>query len=198
METPGLRVVTIVGEAGIGKSRLIFEYEKWLGSLPEAVQVFRARGRQELQGVPYSLLRDMFSFYFQIQDDDLVEVVRKKIVTGISNRLQGVEGVVEKAHFVGQTLGFDFTTSPHLKPLLDDPRQIRERGLQYLLAYLYRVSSRIPTVIFLEDIHWADETSLELINRVTVQLKGVSVLIVAVARPSLYQRQINWGGAGLP
>jgi len=66
------QVVTVVGEAGVGKSRLLYEFQNWIELLPTSVRFFEGRARQEAQGVPYGLLRDLFEFRFQIQENDKV------------------------------------------------------------------------------------------------------------------------------
>jgi class 3 adenylate cyclase len=64
------QMVTVIGEAGVGKSRLLYEFQNWCERLPQEVKLFLARGRQEAQNQPYALLRDLFSFHFQIQEDN--------------------------------------------------------------------------------------------------------------------------------
>jgi class 3 adenylate cyclase len=55
------QMVTIVGEPGLGKSRLLYEFENWVDLLPEKVMLFRGRARQETRMLPHRLLRDIFS-----------------------------------------------------------------------------------------------------------------------------------------
>ena len=65
-------MVTICGEAGVGKSRLLYEFQNWIELQPpiHTVRLFQGRGRQEARDLPYSLLRDLFAFRFQVLDDD--------------------------------------------------------------------------------------------------------------------------------
>ena len=188
-------VVTISGAAGVGKSRLLYEFQNWLELQPpsKAVRFFFGRGEQESQGNPYNLLRDLFVFRFQILDDESGEQARQKIENGFTAVFGDAEDALMKAHIIGQLLGFDFSTSPHLKGVLNDPEQLRNRGLMYLIQYYQVLSQEIPVVIFLEDIHWADDSSLDIINQLGERAAELPILIVCAARLRLFERRPYWG-----
>ncbi len=193
MEGYQTRVVTVVGEAGVGKSRLLHEFEEWIELLPEQVRFFHGRGRQETQNLPYALLRDLVSFRFQIQESDGAADVREKLETGFGKVLESHEGGQQKAHIVGQLLGFDFSESPHLTGVLQDPQQLHDRALIYLEEYFQAIAEQTPTVISLEDVHWADDSSLDLINRLARRLRKEHLLIVCITRHRLFDRRPHWG-----
>jgi class 3 adenylate cyclase/tetratricopeptide (TPR) repeat protein len=188
------QVVTITGEAGVGKSRLLYEFDNWLELLPPPnVRFFQGRGRQENQGQPYSLLRDLFAFRFQILDDDTSEGARRKIEAGFGDLFGYGGDAIMRAHIIGQLLGYNFSASPHLKGVLNDPEQLRNRGLMYLFQYFQDLSQGSPVVIFLEDIHWADDSSLDAINRLGERTPQLSLLLVCAARPTLFEWRPYWG-----
>ena len=194
MEEKQMQVITIVGEAGVGKSRLLYEFDNWIELLPPPmVRFFQGRGRQETQSLPYSLLKDVFTFRFQIQESDRASEVRKKLKAGFGEVLGVDEEGQLRAHITGQLLGFDFSESQHVKGILDDPQQIRDRALMYMAEYFKRVSEQSPMVIFLEDIHWADDSSLDILNRLARRIPEQCLLIVCVARLRLYERRPHWG-----
>jgi predicted ATPase len=187
-------VITITGEAGVGKSRLLYEFDNWIELLPPPdVRFFQGQGRQESQGLPYSLLRDVFAFRFRILDDDTGEQVRRKIEAGFGE-VFGLEGDgIMRAHIIGQLLGYDFSASPHLKGVLNDPEQLRNRGLMYLKEYFQAFSQENPIVIFLEDIHWGDDSSLDVVSRLGEHTPQLRLLIVCAGRPTLFERRPYWG-----
>ena len=187
------QVVTVVGEAGVGKSRLLYEFDDWIELLPDVLRFFQGGGRQETQNLPYTLLKDVFTFRFQIQESDEVNAVRKKIEDGFCEVLGADDEGQMRAHIIGEVLGFDFSESNHLKGIMDDPQQIHDRALMYLAEYFQGMSEQAPVVVFLEDIHWADDSSLDMINRLARRIPEQRLLIVCLARHRLYERRPHWG-----
>ena len=187
-------VVTIIGEAGVGKSRLLYEFQNWIELLPPpAIRLYEGKAHQEAQGMPYELLRDMFEFRFQLQENDTREAVQEKVKFGFLEVFgEGDEGQM-RAHILGQWLGFDFSTSPHLMGMLNDPEQLRNRGRMYLGEYFRGLCAQGPVVVFLEDIHWADDSSLDTLDWLGERLHHQRLLFVCAARHTLLERRPYWG-----
>jgi class 3 adenylate cyclase/tetratricopeptide (TPR) repeat protein len=193
MEVKQTHVVTVVGEAGVGKSRLLYEFDNWIELLPDEVRFFEGRGRQETQGLPFALLKDVFAFRFQLQESDKIADLWEKVESGFGDVFgEGDDGRL-RAHIIGQLLGFDFLDSQHLKGVLEDPQQLHERATTYLAEYFKGMSEMAPVVIILEDIHWADDSSLSLINRLARRIPGQRILIVCATRQRLFDRRPYWG-----
>jgi class 3 adenylate cyclase len=188
------QLVTIVGDAGVGKSRLLYEFQEWIELLPPpAVTFYEGRAQLESQGLPYGLLRDLFEFRFQIQEDDSREVAREKIQSGFGEVFGKGDESLMRSHILGQLLGYDFSASPHLTGVLNDAEQLRNRGLIYLGEYLREVSAQSPVVIFLEDIHWADDSTLDALNWLGERMHRQRLLVVCTTRQSLFERRPYWG-----
>ncbi|MBP7356114.1 MAG: AAA family ATPase, partial [Longilinea sp.] len=193
-----LQMVTLVAEAGLGKSRLLREFDAWLETYQKSCVVIRGRASQEMQSVPYALLRDIFSFRFQIQDRDPLKTVQEKMETGIGAGAS-VSGAAwpasespMRAHIIGHWIGFDLSESPYLTEILEDAQQIRDRALIYLVDYFKSLTESSTIVILLEDIHWADDSSLDVFEHLGHMLSRHPVLIITAARPSLFDRRPSW------
>src|SRR5262249_53549643 len=111
IEDSETQAITVVGEAGMGKSRLLYEFNKWVELHPETIRVFRGRATSGMNERPYSLIRSVMSFRCEIQDNDLPEMVRQKMVDGIATLVGAQE---EMAHTIGYLCGFDFDDSPYI------------------------------------------------------------------------------------
>ena len=191
LEDGETQVVTVVGEAGVGKSRLLFEFNSWMDLQEQDVWFFQARATQPSMLQPYSLTRDLFSFRFQILDSDSLSAVHEKFVKGIEGFLG--EGSAEKAHFIGQLVGFDFSDKPDVEAALRDGDAFRRKAQGYLGEFFTSTSKTNPVVLHIEDIHWADDRSLDLINNLVRENTDLPLFVLCMARPSLYERRPQWG-----
>ena len=198
VEERELQVVTIVGEAGLGKSRLLFEIQDKLELLPEKFFVFKARALESMRGLPYSLVRDLFAFRFEIGENDSHLRAREKFVAGILEMISGTNGEFAKeaemkAHFIGHLLGFDFSKSEFLSEIIDDEKQIQERAFQYSAQFFSAISKKFPVVIYLDDLHWADNESLDFFEVLYENCATDAILIFETARPILFERKPHRG-----
>jgi ABC-type oligopeptide transport system substrate-binding subunit/class 3 adenylate cyclase len=188
-----LQVVTVTGDAGVGKSRLLHEFDLWAEDLPDRFYYFKGRAFPEMQDTPYSLLRSLLTFRFQIQESDTPAAVREKLEAGTRAAMGDTEEGRQAAHYLGHLAGLGFGDSEHLAGVRDDAQVLRDRALAYLDGYFESMAARLPVLILLEDLHWADDSSLDALNRLTLALTNQPVLIAGAARPTLFERRPHWG-----
>ena len=187
------QVITICGEAGIGKSRLVTEFHQRADFYPDPVRLFIGRGRQDIQNQPFAILREMFSFRFEILDNDPSESVVKKLEAGFGEIFGSGEMGQLRAHFIGQLLGFDCSSCISLKGMLSDPGQLREQATRYLLDYFVGMTEIQPLVMLIEDLHWIDESSLDFLDKLGALTPDHRLLVVNVARNVLFEKYPWWG-----
>jgi ABC-type oligopeptide transport system substrate-binding subunit/class 3 adenylate cyclase len=197
MEDGELQMVTVVGDAGVGKSRLLHEFDLWSELLPETFYFFKGRALQEMQSVPYSLLRSLFAFRFQIEDTDALAMVREKLERGVRGALGDAKETQmpahRAAHFIGHLVGFELGESPHLADVPDDRKQVHDRALTHLVEYFKALAAENPVLMLLEDLHWADDSSLDVLNHLSLALTHQPLMIASAARPALFERRPHWG-----
>lgn len=190
VEGDGARFITIVAEAGLGKSRLLKEFVSWVDLHPQRVRLLPGRATPDMQDRPYALLRQIISFRFDIHDNDTPAIVRQKLEEGIQQQI-GTNNRI--AHFLGYLVGFDMAGSPHVAGLLTDPQQLSAQARQLFQEWITKLCAIDPTLIELEDVHYADKVSLDLLTSVMNQSKQLPLLIVYLARPELYVQRPAWG-----
>ena len=184
-------LVVVKGDAGLGKSRLIYEFEAWLDSYPTDFYLFKGRADEETMSLPYSLLRDVFSNCFQIRDSDSQAEAREKLMQGMAG-MTGA-GNEEQTAFIGELLGFDFSESSFVRGIRMDARQIRDRSFNSIAQFFEKLTRAFPVVVLLDDIHWADNGTLELIEYLAKLESDLPLFILCTARPSLDESHPDWG-----
>jgi predicted ATPase/class 3 adenylate cyclase len=192
----GLQVVSVLGEAGLGKSRLLYEFNNRVELMPEHIQIFNARATESTRSLPYSLVRDLFSFRFEILDSDPTAVAREKLERGMVAILGPGEESRVRTHFIGHLIGLDFSESPHLSGILNDAKQIRDRAFHYASQFFTRVAGKEAVVFYLDDLHWADDGSLDFVEHVTRTCADAPLLIVCLSRPTILEQRPSWGEGG--
>ena len=219
--TQQVHAVTVIADAGLGKSRLIHEFQAALELDARAFWLLlgRADPAQRLQ--PYGLLRDLLAWRLQIADSDSAEVAKAKLVEGLAprfgaNAMGGVGGVSgvggvggqsglsaeTQARLIGQLIGFDFASHADLHGVT--PRQLRDRAFAALSGYLrgLAASDGATVVMLLEDLQWADDGSLDFIKYLLATAEPrplpLPLALVMTARPTLLERHADWGQVGGP
>ncbi len=194
LEEVETQVVTLISEVGLGKSRLLYEFSNWADLRPEIFWVLRGRATPEMTARPYALLRNILTFRYEIQDNDSPITLRQKLENGLAAQIGTND---EMAHLLGYLAGFELTDSPYIQNLQGDPAQLTALARQMVKRWLRALCAVSPVVIELEDLHHADESTLALLNEFLSEAPDLPLLLIALARPSLFERWPAWG-RGLP
>ena len=194
-----LSIITVVAEAGLGKSRLLYEFQNWAETRPERFILFRGRARPTTQCQLFGLLRDMLAWRLQIVDGDSLAVARQKFEQGITPMFvtaSGADMAQEHAHLLGHLIGIDFSASPHIRGIQDDSQQLRDRGFHAaaLLLRLIAAQNNKPILVLLDDLQWADDGSLDFLQYFLQVNCDVPILLLGLTRPTLFERRSNWPG----
>lgn len=187
-QTRQLQGLTLVSDAGLGKSRLLRE---WRAELQDC-RVMTVRSQPDGMLRPWGLLRSLLAVQFGVADTDSAEVARHKVEDGLSPRFD--ERGAWQAQLIGQLSGLDFGDSPHVRGL--DPRSLRDQALAALRGYLQGLAKddAFP-VLIVEDLHWADEGSLDLLQHLQAHAAELPLALVMTGRPALLTRRPDWGTA---
>lgn len=188
-----MRALTVVAEAGLGKSRLLQEFLHWAEVSGTDCYIFRGNATPATSDTPYALLRDILAFRFEILESDSLEMAQAKLERGMAVLCPTDEKIQEKTHFIGHLAGWDFSASPYLRGILSDAPQIRAIALHLLALFFQNVANTQGVMIVLEDLHWADRGSLEALRHVLSNLPAdTPLLALANARPTLFERDPGW------
>jgi class 3 adenylate cyclase/tetratricopeptide (TPR) repeat protein len=166
--------VSIVGDPGIGKSRLLIEFRTRLGNRASWVEGHSVSFGQSMAFHPLiSLLRRNF----RIEEDDGAEVIREKIAAAVERIGPGLEpGLPPLFYMLG--------VAPADDPVHQlDPQIRRAETFDALRQLLLRAAERKPQVLVFEDLHWSDTATLEFLTYLLDSIPRARALILLTFRP---------------
>lgn len=191
VEGAEFQLVTVVGEAGLGKSRLAHEFHHWVARLPEAVSCYTFRTDPQKLGEPYSLLRMIVEVLCGIRAHDSPELRRTRLEQGIAAIFGARQP--ERAHVIGQLIGYDFSASPFVRGVLHDARQLRDRAVHYVQECLIAVTAYTPLLLIIDDFHSADESSIAVLEQISRNGRSARLLLITLTQQRLFDRRPTWG-----
>jgi class 3 adenylate cyclase/tetratricopeptide (TPR) repeat protein len=176
------RLVSVVGPAGIGKSRLAWEFSKYADGLVDTVWWHQGRSPAYGQGVTFWALGEM--------------------VRGRCDLLEGADEATTRANVASTVAAHvsDPAERAWIEPALLALLGIGERGTspeQLFSAwrtFFERLAASAPVVLLFEDLHWADTGTLDFIDHLLDWTRDLPILVVTLARPDLLERRPSWGG----
>ncbi len=180
--------VTVVGEAGLGKSRLLAEFQRGLDAQRVRLLLGRAHPRSAVE--PYGVLHDLVARAVGSAEGEPAERARARFEQAIAPLLGG-DGPAP-AHRIGHLLGLDYSASPHVKPLLGDDAALRAAAFDDGVALLRRLCARRPAVLVLDDLHWTDDGSIDFVQHAMRHAGDAALLVLTLTRQTVFERRADW------
>ena len=176
------RLVSITGPGGIGKSRLVWELEKYIDGVSEDIYWHRGRSPSYGEGITFWALGEMVRRRAQLTEDDDEATTRERIAVTLD---EYVEDEDERERI-----------GPALLTLLgveEAPAGGRDALFPAWRLFFERIAELGTTVLVFEDLQWADTGLLDFIDHLLDWSKGLPIMVVSLARPELFDRRPDWG-----
>jgi DNA-binding SARP family transcriptional activator len=172
------QLFTVLGLAGVGKSRLVHEF---LGDLAGQALVARGRCLPYGEGITFWPLLEAVKKAVGLEDIDSPEEGRAKL----TRALEGEQGAELVAQQVTEMIG------------LTEADDGAEDGFTAVRALFQALARTQPLLLVFDDIHWGEATFLDLVEHVADWTRGTPILLVCLARPELLDMRPDWGGGKL-
>jgi class 3 adenylate cyclase/tetratricopeptide (TPR) repeat protein len=176
------RLVSIVGIAGVGKSRLSWEFEKYIDGLVDDVRWHRGRCLAYGEGVAYWALAEMVRMRIRVSDDEGPETALPKL----RESLAGIVADPDERAFLEPRLA-------HLLGLAERSAPDKEDLYSAWRLYFERMSATHPVVLVFEDLQWADAGLLDFVDYLLDWARDHPIYVITQARPELAERRSSWG-----
>ncbi len=186
------RRVSITGPGGIGKSRLIWELEKYVDGVAEAIYWHRGRSPSYGDGITFWALGEMVRRRAQLTEDADEATTRQRIGATLDEHI----AEANERERIGQAL-------LTLLGVEEAPLAGRDALFPAWRSFFERMAEKGTTVLVFEDLHWADTGLLDFIDHLLDWSRNLPMLVVTLARPELFDKRPNWGAGrrhltGLP
>jgi class 3 adenylate cyclase/tetratricopeptide (TPR) repeat protein len=175
-------LVSITGIAGIGKSRLAWEFFKYIDGLPQTTYWHRGRCLSYGEGVTYWALADMVRMRCRIAEEEEAGSAIGKLQAVLAEHILDDE----ERRFVEPRVA-------HLLGLEEGPRFERDDLFSAWRTFLERLAQVNPVAMVFEDMQWADDSLLDFIDHLLERSRSFPLFVCTLARPELHERRPTWG-----
>jgi len=173
-------VITIVGDAGTGKSRILREFRNNLEG--GEVQWREGRAYGYTKNIPYYPLEDMLTFAFRIEEGDTPNRIRRKIESGLENLIGKDNSAFP---YIGGLFSLQYQETADVSPEF-----WKEKLYDAIHHTLKALAQRGPSIVCFEDLHWSDPSTIEMLHRLIGDFSN-SVLFLCTYRPTFDLFQDN-------
>jgi class 3 adenylate cyclase/tetratricopeptide (TPR) repeat protein len=178
------QLVTIVGEPGVGKTRLTAEFRRWADDQPEIAFWRQGRSLPYGEGITYWALGEIVKAQAGILESDSPDDARTKLAVAIRE----VTPDTTEQDWLSNSL------APLVGTADGTGASTPETSFNAWQRFLEGVAAQRPLVAVFEDLHWADGQLLAFVEHLVDWSTGVPLLVLCTARPELYERSPGWGG----
>jgi tetratricopeptide (TPR) repeat protein len=175
-----VQLVTVVGEPGVGRSRLVAELFAYIAAKPEFTRWRQGRCLPYGEGITFWALGEIVKAEAGILESDSVEVAAAKLEAAVSPEELERQWLLQQ---LGPLVGVEAASPAERQELFTAWRR-----------FLEALAAARPTVLVFEDLHWADEALLAFLEHLAEWSQGVPLLVLCTARPELYEKHPGWAG----
>jgi class 3 adenylate cyclase len=176
------RLVTVIGQAGIGKSRLGWEFEKYIDGVTQGAYWHAGRSPSYGEGISFWALAEMVRERARIAEGEAPDESRRKLAATLDEFLTDAD---ERRWVEPRLAG--------LLGLEDMPGGQREELFAAWRTFFERIADVDPVILVFKDLHWADAGLLEFIEHLLNWSRTHPIYVVAMTRPDLLERHPGWG-----
>jgi class 3 adenylate cyclase/tetratricopeptide (TPR) repeat protein len=183
------QLLTLIGDAGVGKSRLIAEFTERIAD--GTTRVVRGRCLSYSQGMSLWLMADLLRGICSLDEQAPTDEARAGLTATISSLLPGEAQDVhnEAIDVLGEAMGLGVSESLVTNAGAQVRRQALLRALRLMLAAL---AANAPLLVVLEDLHWVDTASEEILASVLADVPGLRLLVLVSQRPGWIAPWNEW------
>ncbi|MDA8313120.1 MAG: AAA family ATPase [Actinomycetota bacterium] len=178
------RLVSVTGTAGIGKSRLAWELQKYVDGLAETVYWHHGRSPAYGEGISFWALGEMVRMRVGITEVEDPTTARGRLASSVEILIADAE----ERHWVEPRLA-------HLLGLAAAPPGDRHELFSAWRTYFERIAELGTTVMVFEDLQWADAGLVDFVESLLEWSRNHPILVVTLSRPELAERRPTWGTA---